>query len=203
MSERPAPERRVGLDYDHDWSRRYPVRLARAMVLDNVTRPLARAVAPTTVLGMEHLRMAEPPVIIVANHASHIDTPLLLSPLPVGCATARWWRRRLGLLLRPPWKSSCSFALTPSPSSAQGQPALGHSWRPSCSGDGWNLVIFPEGGRSPDGWTQAFRGGAAYLPARTGRPVVPVYLTDGDVLPADIRPKGGHGIQPERECGDR
>jgi 1-acyl-sn-glycerol-3-phosphate acyltransferase len=42
--------------------------------------------------------------------------------------------------------------------------------------DGWNLVIFPEGGRSPDGWTQPFRGGAAYLARRTGRPVVPVYL---------------------------
>ena len=42
--------------------------------------------------------------------------------------------------------------------------------------DGWNLVIFPEGGRSPDGWTQAFRGGAAYLARRTGAPVVPVYL---------------------------
>ena len=25
--------------------------------------------------------------------------------------------------------------------------------------DGWNLVIFPEGGRSPDGWAQQFRGG--------------------------------------------
>ena len=36
--------------------------------------------------------------------------------------------------------------------------------------DGWNLVIFPEGGRSPDGWTQPFRGGAAYLARRTGSP---------------------------------
>ncbi len=42
--------------------------------------------------------------------------------------------------------------------------------------DGWNLVIFPEGGRSPDGWAQSFRGGAAYLARRTGQPVVPVYL---------------------------
>ena len=29
--------------------------------------------------------------------------------------------------------------------------------------DGWSMLIFPEGGRSPDGWGQAFRGGAAYL----------------------------------------
>ncbi len=42
--------------------------------------------------------------------------------------------------------------------------------------DGWSLVIFPEGGRSPDGWGQPFRGGAAYLALRCKVPVVPVHL---------------------------
>ena len=32
--------------------------------------------------------------------------------------------------------------------------------------DGWSMLIFPEGGRSPDGWGQPFRGGAAYLSSR-------------------------------------
>ncbi len=81
--ERPDPERKVGLDYDHEWSRRYPVRLARAVVMDNVTRPAARLLAPATVRGLEHLQHVEGPVIFAANHASHIDTPLLLTTLPV------------------------------------------------------------------------------------------------------------------------
>ena len=42
---RPAPTPELGVHYDTAWSRRYPVRLARAMVLDNVARPLARVVA--------------------------------------------------------------------------------------------------------------------------------------------------------------
>jgi 1-acyl-sn-glycerol-3-phosphate acyltransferase len=42
--------------------------------------------------------------------------------------------------------------------------------------DGWSLLIFPEGGRSPDGWGQGHSGGAAYLASRTGVPVVPVHL---------------------------
>ena len=42
--------------------------------------------------------------------------------------------------------------------------------------DGWSLVIYPEGGRSPDGWGQEFKGGAAYLSGRTGAPVVPVFI---------------------------
>ena len=39
--------------------------------------------------------------------------------------------------------------------------------------EGWNLLIFPEGGRSPDGWGQSHRGGAAWLAARSGRPWCP------------------------------
>ena len=42
--------------------------------------------------------------------------------------------------------------------------------------DGWSLMIYPEGGRSPDGWGQEFKGGAAYLAGRTGVPVVPVFI---------------------------
>ena len=38
------------------------------------------------------------------------------------------------------------------------------------------MLIFPEGGRSPDGWGQPFRGGAAYLALRCNVPVVPVHL---------------------------
>src|SRR5207253_5536193 len=42
--------------------------------------------------------------------------------------------------------------------------------------DGWSLVIYPEGGRSPDGWGQEFKGGAAYLSSRTGASVVPMFI---------------------------
>ena len=53
------------------------------------------------------------------------------------------------------------------------------------------LVIFPEGGRSPDGWGQEYRGGAAYLSLRCGVPIVPVHLAGtGRVLAkGDKRPK--------------
>jgi 1-acyl-sn-glycerol-3-phosphate acyltransferase len=74
--------------------------------------------------------------------------------------------------------------------------------------DGWNLVIFPEGGRSPDGWTQSFTGGAAYLARRTGRPVVPIYLHGTrHVLPKTAEPgtrgPGGSGTESRRGGGLR
>jgi 1-acyl-sn-glycerol-3-phosphate acyltransferase len=69
--------------------------------------------------------------------------------------------------------------------------------------DGWNLVIFPEGGRSVDGWAQEFRGGAAYLSIRCQRPLVPVHIEGtrrvmkkGDKLPKPVGPLGrGAGVQ--------
>jgi 1-acyl-sn-glycerol-3-phosphate acyltransferase len=59
---------------------------------------------------------------------------------------------------------------------------------------GWSLVIYPEGGRSPDGWGQDFKGGAAYLSARTGAPIVPVFLDGtGAIFGKGMkRPKRGH-----------
>ena len=43
-------------------------------------------------------------------------------------------------------------------------------------------MIYPEGGRSPDGWGQPFKGGAAYLANRTGAPVVPVHIDGTDSI---------------------
>ena len=41
---------------------------------------------------------------------------------------------------------------------------------------GWNLVLFPEGSRSPDGRIQEFKPGVGHLARETGTPVVPVHI---------------------------
>lgn len=193
---RPAPERHVGTDYDHAWSRRYPVRLARAVLLDNVTRPVARLVAPTTVRGDEHLRHVDAPVIFVANHASHLDTPLLLTTLParfrhhtvVAAAADYFFDRR--------WKSAFwSFSLAAIPIERSRVNRRSMDTAAELVDEGWNLVIFPEGGRSPHGWAQPFRpASAAYLARRTGRPVVPVHMQGT----RDVLPKAVAGRAPVR-----
>ena len=192
---RPATNPELGVHYDTAWSRKYPVRLARAMVLDNVARPLAKVVASPLIRGDEGLVGLEPPVIFAANHASHADTPLLLSSLPlrfrhrtvVAAAADYFFDRR--------WKADAwSFFLAAIPIERTKVNRRSADLAAELLADDWNLVIFPEGGRSPDGWAQAFRGGAAYLAARTGRPVVPVHL-DGT---RHILPKGRKGIHRTR-----
>ncbi|HEY1829970.1 MAG TPA: lysophospholipid acyltransferase family protein [Acidimicrobiales bacterium] len=204
--ERPDPERKVGLDYDHEWSRRYPVRLARAMVMDNLARPTARILAPSTIRGLEHLDMVERPVIFAANHASHIDTPLLLTTLPVEYRHRTVVAAASDYFFDRTWKAILwSFSLAAVPIERSKVNRRSADVAAELLEDGWNLVIFPEGGRSPDGWTQPFRGGAAYLAKRTGRPVVPVYLHGTrHVLPKTPEegppPPGGSGTEA-REGG--
>jgi 1-acyl-sn-glycerol-3-phosphate acyltransferase len=192
---RPAPTPELGVHYDTAWSRKYPVRLARAMVLDNLARPLAKVVASPLIRGDEALTGLEAPAIFAANHASHIDTPLLLSCLPlrfrhrtvVAGAADYFFDRR--------WKADAfSFFLAAIPIERNKVNRRSADLAAELLDDRWNLVIFPEGGRSPDGWAQTFRGGAAYLAARTGRPVVPVHL-DGT---RHILPKGRTGIHRTR-----
>ncbi|HEX3793354.1 MAG TPA: lysophospholipid acyltransferase family protein [Acidimicrobiales bacterium] len=199
--ERADPERKVGLDYDNAWSRRYPVRLARAMVMDNVARPAARVLAPATVRGLEHLGHVDGPVIFAANHASHIDTPLLLTTLPVEVRHKTVVAGASDYFFDRTWKSVLwSFAVAAIPIERHKINRRSGDAAAELIEDGWNLVIFPEGGRSPDGWTHSFTGGAAYLARRTGRPVVPVYLHGTrHVLPktadAGTRAPGGSGTE--------
>ncbi|MFZ0665813.1 MAG: lysophospholipid acyltransferase family protein [Acidimicrobiales bacterium] len=183
--ERPLPEREVGVDYDTDWARRYPVRLARAVVIDNVTRPLAHLVATPRVQGEELFSLVEPPVILVANHTSHVDTPLLISLLPARIRHATIVAGAADYFFDRRWKAHMWAFLTAAiPIERQRVNRKSADLAADLIDDGWSLLIYPEGGRSPDGWMQEFRGGAAYLAVRTGRPVVPVHLEGtGRVLP--------------------
>ena len=169
-----GPPTELGADYDTEWSRRYPARLVRAVLLDNVTRPLAHAVAAPEVRGAEMLELVEPPAIFVANHASHVDTGLLLSVLPrrfrhktvVAGAADYFFDRR--------WKAHLwALGLGAIPIERHKVNRKSADTAAGLLEEGWNLIIFPEGGRSPDGWFQEFqRRGRLPGPAdgRSGRP---------------------------------
>ena len=129
-------------------------------MMDNVTRPAARLLAPATVRGLEHLQHVEGPLIFAANHASHIDTPLLLTTLPVEFRHRTIVAAASDYFFDRTWKSVLwSFALAAIPIERSKVSRRSADTAAELVEDGWNLVIFPEGGRSPDGWTQPFHGG--------------------------------------------
>src|SRR5690606_17303064 len=82
----PLPaRRRYGGDYDTAWARRYPVRVARAALVEMVVRPTIQVLARPQRSGLDRLDAladAGGPVIFAANHHSHVDTPLLVTSIP-------------------------------------------------------------------------------------------------------------------------
>jgi len=202
----PAPPS-LGAYYETDWARREPVRVVRSALLDTVTRVAVRALASPRVAGLDRIAGLEPPAIFAANHASHVDTPLLLTTLPprfrhrsvVAAAADYFFDRR--------WKAALwAFAINAIPVERTRVTRRSIEQATSLLADGWSLVIFPEGGRSPDGWAQPFRGGAAYLAFHTGVPVVPVHIggthrmlprSGRRLRPGTARVTFGHSMKPE------
>ncbi|MGH9054334.1 MAG: lysophospholipid acyltransferase family protein, partial [Acidimicrobiales bacterium] len=192
---RPPLERKLGVDYDTGWSRRYPTRVARALVQEVVSRPLVHALASPHVTGLDRIAHLDEPVIFAANHASHLDAPLVLTVVP------ERWRHRMFVAGAADYffdtrvrAVTFAFLLNAVPIERQRVSRASANRAAALLNEGWSLLIFPEGGRSPDGWGQAHRAGAAWLAVRTGRAVVPVHV-EGT---RQILPRGASRVRPGR-----
>jgi 1-acyl-sn-glycerol-3-phosphate acyltransferase len=151
--------------------------------------PLVAAYAQVEVSGRETLDAISGPAVLVANHASHVDTPILLGALPpgrrghtlVGAAADYFYvRRSLAVAV------SLCFGTVPIHRSREtGDGGQGGAGTP-VSGDldalerlvraGFSLVLFAEGTRTRTGRLGEFRPGAAALAARCEVPLVPVHI---------------------------
>ena len=164
----PLPRRRTtGADYDTEWARSKPARMARAAIVDGPMRLAVAGLASPDRQGADRLLELEGPVIFAANHHSHLDTPLLLTSIPepwrhkivVGAAADYFFGTRITGAM-----SALGIGAIPIERAKTGRKSA--DLAAELIDDGWSLLIYPEGGRSPDGWGQPFRGGAAYLAAR-------------------------------------
>jgi 1-acyl-sn-glycerol-3-phosphate acyltransferase len=156
-----------------EWSRQRPAMAAREVAQKAGLEPLFRSQVRTRVEGLDVLSRVDGPVIFVANHASHLDTPLILLSLPDS------WRRRTAVAAAADyffdtwWRAvGSSLLFNTFPIDRRGGTMAATPGE--VLADGWSLVIYPEGTRSTDGWLGRFRMGAAFLAKEYGVPVVPV-----------------------------
>jgi 1-acyl-sn-glycerol-3-phosphate acyltransferase len=193
VAHRPVHERR---EFGTGWARSPVARAARAAIQAGALTPLVHAEVTPVVHGLDRLAaLGDQPCVIVANHASHLDTAVLLTALPpevrrrTAVAAAAdyffdaWWRAAgtaLVFATVPIERRGGAPSRTPSRLLAQG----------------WNVVVFPEGTRSRDGWLGRFRLGAATLALERGVPVLPVAIRGthaamprGRAWPAPGRPQ--------------
>lgn len=152
----------------------YALPLRTDSLIKRCIRYAARASLRIDVLHMERWRTL-PGALVVANHISLLDGPLLacLSPHPLTYAiTATYarhplWRRALDVLVR------CKFGkyVTVDPTSPFGMKSI---LRALESGTG--AVIFPEGKISRDGRLAGLQPGATLAAQRTGAIVLPIRI---------------------------
>lgn len=155
------------------WARSAPVRAVREFVQVVGVKNVMRKELTVEVYGLDEFRQLHGPALIVANHASHLDTAVLLSTLPTRrrrhTAVAieadyffdKWWRAG---------GSAIAFNTFPIQRGAVAR----DSTPARLLAGGWTVVAFPEGTRSRDGFVGPFGMGAAELAVACRVPVIPV-----------------------------
>ena len=173
----------------HRWQTSMPScitrRLGRRWVIARHVEEFCR---PLTVDGLENFDFVHGPAIIIANHSSHFDTPVVLSVLPerirsrtaVGAAADRFYRRG-----KRTWWYSLFFNTFPI---VRGGGSATLDYARDLLQRGWSVVIYPEGTRSTSDVVHQFRHGVAILATQMNIPVVPIY-TEGlrNVMPRGER----------------
>ncbi|MST34149.1 1-acyl-sn-glycerol-3-phosphate acyltransferase, partial [Acidimicrobiaceae bacterium USS-CC1] len=125
----------------------------------------------------------------------HVDTPLLVHAIPDR------WRHHLAVASAADYffdtrlkAATFAFLLNAVPIERQRVDRSSARRLSALIEEGWSLLIYPEGGRTPDGWGQPHQRGPAWLAERTDRPIVPIHVTGTRrILPRHAtRPRPGH-----------
>jgi 1-acyl-sn-glycerol-3-phosphate acyltransferase len=143
--------------------------------------PAMKLLTPVKVAGQGNLKEIEKsgePVIFVANHSSHLDTPAVLAALPGKLRQRTRVAAAADYFYSSQWKGAMSSLLMNTvPFVRKGEGCVHSLERMGTVLDSENsLLIFPEGTRTPNGLTHTFKKGVGVLAARTGVRIVPVYI---------------------------
>jgi 1-acyl-sn-glycerol-3-phosphate acyltransferase len=164
---------------DVPWARCAPARAVRETILQFVLAPLMDIYTRPRVFGRDVFSRLPHPVILVANHSSHLDTPTILRALPLK------WRQRTAVAAAADYfykkravANMVALIFNTVPLMRQGggvnNGATEHVDR--LIDQHWNLLMFPEGTRSRNGELGKMRSGAAAIAQAHDIPIIPIYL---------------------------
>jgi long-chain acyl-CoA synthetase len=178
------------------WNRSRAAHWVRRVNLPLWILPLAGIFTRVRAHGLENLEGLEPPVIFAPNHQSHLDVPALMQALPSK------WRYRIAPAMskeffrahffprqhsRREWftnslnyyLAALLFSAFPFPQREAGARQT-MRYAGELAGEGFCIVIFPEGKISDTGEIAPFQAGVGLLASRLKVPVVPVRLSGVD-----------------------
>ncbi|WP_375389442.1 lysophospholipid acyltransferase family protein [uncultured Amnibacterium sp.] len=170
----PASSEPPAVGFDRYTSK--PIAAARWVAQRVLLGGLIRTILTVRILGRERLAGLRGAFVVVANHSSHLDAPLIFTTLPrrlarylsAGAAADYFfdvrWRKGLTALF---------FNAFPIHRSGVDRPA---SEARALLRRGVPLLVFPEGTRSRTGRIGQFKAGAAALATAESVPCVPVAI---------------------------
>lgn len=173
------------------WPWSAPIRWLRIAFLECVSIPLTRLLLGPRIKRPQTLA-APKPLLIVANHVTAYDLPLVLAALPArirrrtavamagGLLTGwRYARAERHALLRPLtplayWLVTALFNVFPLPQGAGFRRSFAHAG--AAMDHGMSVILFPEGRRSADATLGAFQLGIGLLARESAAEVLPVAM---------------------------
>jgi len=161
------------------------MRLARAGWAPLVLRLAGVRVVRRCANGIDWMR----PYVVVANHESQLDIPLLFAALPM---PIRFLAKR-SLFFIPVFGWSmwgARFIPVDRSSSRKARRSIDRAAEKIRKGP--SLVVFPEGTRTPDGQLLPFKSGAFVMAVKAGVPVLPVAICGS----YEIVPKQRISVKP-------
>jgi len=163
--------------------------LRRASRYFVMTRHVRRYCKPLSIEGAENIAPHRGGSIVIANHSSHFDTPVVLAALPerirsrviIAAAADKFYASRR----KRTWWYSLFHGTFPV---ARGGGVKQLEYPLSLLKRGWSLLIYPEGGRSKSGQVQRFKAGPTIMAMQAGVPVIPLYIEGlREVMPKGTR----------------
>lgn len=178
------------------WNRRRIVRIIRRVSQATWILPLGRLFAWVRVAGLDNLDTVSGPVVFASNHQSHFDVPVILMALP-----GRWRARIAPAALKEFFKAhffpegfstrqvltnrlnyylaAFFFNIFPLPQREAGARQT-LRYIGEVAGDGYSVLIFPEGVRSTSGDIKPFKPGIGMIGSRLNLPIIPVRIDGAD-----------------------
>lgn len=175
-----------------EWTWSWPSQFVRSAFIECILRPLVGLLAAPTVQH-QHPISREKPLLLIANHVSTYDVPLILYALPgpmrrhLSAAMAAdilsdwrnrrnqgsWFLNKLGPLA---WLLVTTlFNVFPLPRSAGFRRSFQYAGE--ALDRGFSVLVFPEGHRSEEGMLQTFRSGIGLLVKESQTSVLPIALS--------------------------
>jgi 1-acyl-sn-glycerol-3-phosphate acyltransferase len=167
---------------------------ARFIAQRGLMKPFIWSLTSVKVFGRENLEGLEPPYIVVANHSSHLDAPMVMGSLPAKNTRYLATNAAADYFFQVRWRR----VLTELFFNAFPVDRTGLRGRNSVAkellSEGVPILLFPEGSRGDTAEMAPFKPGAAALSISQGVPCLPMALAGA----YEAMPRGANWVQGKR-----